>query len=1105
MANLIYIPPNINPRDIELHLSGNKLVETVEVEQYDSKSVYIRATVYNNGELYRITESETVDFISTKPNGDGICNSCGRDFEGNIIYEITANTTAQSGWFDAQFKIYDSNGGVKSTPKFKMSVNRSALSNDAIIGAPEFNALDELITDATDAIKTVADINNNEQSRINNENTRIESEEERIVNEAKRPNWVKLTQAQYDALSIEEKMSNTFYEIMDDDGEVITDLEVLVDDLLQAKTAYDASVTAGSNTEVVNARKSNVTNTSYSLIGDRMNAFDSQLAQTVKKNELLNGLIAKEGVKTWAQLQAMTAGNTVGDFYYCSDGDGTNPAGNYRWTGSGWSFGGTGDEGYNILKSDLTQLERTNITDIVALTDFVQGTASISDGKYIVYSGNTNRIRQKELIDITSYNNIFLSVVNGFRAFIHFISADKSTVISGSGGWVIADTWFAIPENSHYLGIIISKVDDTELTISEKNNAICMAISNLFEYATNNTIKSKIVPLNNVGYITNSMIISTEILYDFEDEYISSDGNTVAISSALHSDYYPCKTGDTLTYALSGSANYSLVSTYDDSLNFVESKINGAGWSTLTSGTVTFGENDKYFRVCSVKNAIKQNTLKYNDIPTPIANSISQIATNVANGIGIEMVYENKIFAYLSNGANIEYTYSNNNCDLKLSGNLIISYKGNAYTFTISEILAKAEASSVVTVADGIISGAVFSLVFSKTNKTIDFVSNSVASSTKDYVIVFYHHYSSTNFGLLTRYAIERKVRILESSVVSNNNNITALTSRVDQMEAGVDYPAYVQTEVERVKAELLAKMTLGNIAIIGVNTDQHISSSTRNTVRYGLKAMSNLTKYIPFNMICLCGDSADYSADEPSEIIENILAINEPLHDAWCSVVSITGNHDANQNSVNVTNAQIFNAHFKRQVSNGRLACKDTISTNGVVDDDSVKIRFIFCDTTSRYDADGLVEYAALSACREWLESCLSTLPAGYKVVTFSHHALTNAYNGDVGANTGLWQGINCQDVLAPYAENIICCISGHWHKNSSVVDGNGITYIVVTSAMYTTSASTLPEINDYPRTLGAASETAFEIFCIDQDKRKIYAIRYGAGGAEANREWSY
>lgn len=55
------------------------------------------------------------------------------------------------------------------------------------------------------------------------------------------------------------------------------------------------------------------------------------------KSDIVNGLNYK-GTTTYSALP--TSGNRVGDFYYVTDGDGTNGEGNYAWNGSAWYFSG---------------------------------------------------------------------------------------------------------------------------------------------------------------------------------------------------------------------------------------------------------------------------------------------------------------------------------------------------------------------------------------------------------------------------------------------------------------------------------------------------------------------------------------------------------------------------------------------------------------------------------------------------------------------------------------------------------------------------------------------------------------------------------------------
>ena len=64
---------------------------------------------------------------------------------------------------------------------------------------------------------------------------------------------------------------------------------------------------------------------------DQINNVNSSLDNKANKNEVANGLTAK-GKTTYSNLPS--SNNNIGDFYYCTDGDGVNPPGNYVWNGS---------------------------------------------------------------------------------------------------------------------------------------------------------------------------------------------------------------------------------------------------------------------------------------------------------------------------------------------------------------------------------------------------------------------------------------------------------------------------------------------------------------------------------------------------------------------------------------------------------------------------------------------------------------------------------------------------------------------------------------------------------------------------------------------------
>ena len=121
------------------------------------------------------------------------------------------------------------------------------------------------------------------------------------------------------------------------------------------RTWVESIKEGNANLEVAQARGS------YPNLKSRLDNVDNkqqktteQLAQKANKDEVTSVMTPK-GTLAYASLP--TSGNQVGWYYYCPDGDGTHGAGNYVWNGTSWFFGGTGDEGYNLLKKDLGDLK----------------------------------------------------------------------------------------------------------------------------------------------------------------------------------------------------------------------------------------------------------------------------------------------------------------------------------------------------------------------------------------------------------------------------------------------------------------------------------------------------------------------------------------------------------------------------------------------------------------------------------------------------------------------------------------------------------------------------------------------------------------------------
>ena len=304
--------------------------------------------------------------------------------------------------------------------------------------------------------------------------------------------------------------------------------------------------------------------------------------------------------------------------------------------------------------------------------------------------------------------------------------------------------------------------------------------------------------------------------------------------------------------------------------------------------------------------------------------------------------------------------------------------------------------------------------------------------------------------------------------------------------ESEADYPQYARAEMQLVLDKLYAKMGLKNPIIIGVSTDQHISKSNATVeadVGYGLKTLRDLTKSIPFNVIALLGDATN-STTSIADIQRDVVKINEFVSGAACPVVQITGNHDAWQNAREgslgtMDNSAIFKSHIAAAVSNGWIKNCDSISTNAYMDDAGAKVRFIFVDASP--NATYRPDYTGQMG-KEWLQSCLSGLPDGYKAIILSHYPLDTRLSADGWTDKQDWASY-----ITPYAKSIICCICGHNHNSVSEV-ADGILYIS------TTCAGKSGE-DGLTRVYGTADATAYDVYVIDTDTETIYIIRYGIG----------
>lgn len=172
------------------------------------------------------------------------------------------------------------------------------------------------------------------------------------------------------------------------------------------RTWVESIKEGNANLEVAQARGS------YSNLKSRLDNVDnkqaqtsSQLAKKANKDEVTNVMTPK-GTLAYASLP--TSGNQVGWYYYCPDGDGTHGAGNYVWNGTSWFFGGTGDEGYNLLKKDLANMASVTFTyDPSKVHSSTVDKINLSTKKgelYTLYVTNNKGLTSNLLMTVYEYN-----------------------------------------------------------------------------------------------------------------------------------------------------------------------------------------------------------------------------------------------------------------------------------------------------------------------------------------------------------------------------------------------------------------------------------------------------------------------------------------------------------------------------------------------------------------------------------------------------------------------------------------------------------------------------------------------------------------------------
>ena len=224
-----------------------------------------------------------------------------------------------------------------------------------------------------------------------------------------------------------------------------------------------------------------------------------QMAEKANKDEVTNVMTPK-GNMAYASLP-MT-GNSVGWYYYCPDGDGTHGAGNYVWNGTSWFFGGTGDEGYNLLKKDLDDLNDSVFTTTESLADIeVTKEKKKADGAV----GTTIRIQDNTTRGLGSfipvvgkkYHVKFNQIDNEYNLHAIFVCDANNKILTVYDG-----TETKLPAWDDFeLDITVTEPNAKKVYISAQTTNHIDA--KIYETNKNSKIESKVDKISGKGLSTN--------------------------------------------------------------------------------------------------------------------------------------------------------------------------------------------------------------------------------------------------------------------------------------------------------------------------------------------------------------------------------------------------------------------------------------------------------------------------------------------------------------------------------------------------------------------------------------------------------------------------
>jgi len=364
-------------------------------------------------------------------------------------------------------------------------------------------------------------------------------------------------------------------------------------------------------------------------------------------------------------------------------------------------------------------------------------------------------------------------------------------------------------------------------------------------------------------------------------------------------------------------------------------------------------------------------------------------------------------------------------------------------------------------------------------------------------------------------------------AIIKENISVNKLDTRVKAIENVNEIPTHWQTHL----ADKIALITANqrNIGYNGTSfafiTDIHWDSNSQNSPKLLKKVVTDCS--IPYVI-----DGGDISANplgitKANHIIE--LQAVKKAYGMDDKILRAIGNHDDNsinnKFSMTVKDKEFYDLMYRDKSQYQKIKSGKTGAYH-YVDDQKHEIRYIVLNAIdipyAETASDGLLytgmnNWAFRQEQIDWFSDVALNVPnANYSVVVCSHipinqglilndsiaTSILQAFKGKTtytgSGNTGTDFAVSKTVDYTGKGGDVICWIAGHQHRDAYVTLPGNITYKMVV----TLNDSLAAESGQAVKTLGTATENAFDIFAIDKINRLVSITRIGAG---SDRSFTY